>query len=228
MLDDEATLDVLARTPPDIPAFSPWLEGVIRRGRILRRRRVAGRAVLGTALVAAIGAPLLLLSGLLKGPSVPTGDGHPVKLITYSMPSEAMEPTVKIGGVVLVDTNAYRFGGAPQLGDIVLFEWHTDGQTFKLLKRVIGLPGQTVDIHRGGVVFVDGRPLVEPYLNHTRDSRAFGPILVEPGHLFVLGDNRINSNDSRFAVGPVPMTNVIGKVVGFAGPGAGGTQGPLP
>src|SRR5439155_27376687 len=88
------------------------------------------------------------------------------------------------------------------------------------------LAGQTEAIPRGSVVFVGGRPLVEPYLNRTRDSRAFGPILVEPGHLFVLGDNRINSNDSRFAVGQVPMTNVIGKVVGFAGPGAGGTPGP--
>jgi signal peptidase I len=145
-----------------------------------------------------------------------------------------MLPTIKIGDVVLIDTNAYRFGKAPATGDIVLFRWHTEGQTFELLKRVIGLPGQTVEIRRG-VVYVDGHRRFEPYLNRHRDVKDFGPFRVAPGYVFVLGDDRINSNDSRYGVGQVPFGNIIGRMVGLTNsavgairPGAGTASSPPP
>ena len=57
--------------------------------------------------------------------------------------------------------------------------------------------------------------MVEPYLNRNGDAGDYGPFPVLAGHLFVLGDDRINSNDSRYAIGQVALENVIGKVVGF-------------
>jgi signal peptidase I len=150
--------------------------------------------------------------------------GHPMKLIEYYEPSEAMDPTIRVGDVVQVDTNAYLFGRTPELGDIVLFRHRSQGQTFQLLKRVIGLPGQTIEIQRG-VVSIDGQKLVELYLNSEQDLHDYGPYVVEPGHLFVLGDNRFNSNDSRFSsIGQVALTDVIGKVVGFADSGSDATS----
>jgi signal peptidase I len=79
---------------------------------------------------------------------------------------------------------------------------------------VIGLPGDTVEI-TNGVVFVNGAPLDEPYKNGEPDTRPFGPVTVPPGMLFVLGDNRAHSGDSRFeppnGVGEVPVDDVVGK-----------------
>ena len=239
MLDDDdapgshGALRLLERTPPDTPAFTPALEVVVRRSTARRRRRLAGRSVLALALVAAVALPLLALTGLLGGSSArfAAGDGHPLKLIQYYEPSGSMDPTVRVGQTVLVDTNAYLGGRFPRTGDLIVFRWRTQGQTFELLKRVIGLPGQTVVIRRGAV-FVDGRRLDEPYLNRHRDLRDYGPFVVRPGHVFVLGDNRINSNDSRYDIGQVPMSNVMGKMVGFTNgkgiepPTAGSVQGP--
>jgi len=172
----------------------------------------------------AMAVPLLVLGGLLRGggPQRVAGEGpgrHAVKLTTYYEPSGSMEPTVKIGQTVLVDTNAYLDGRFPQTGDLVVFRWQSQGHIFQILKRVIGLPGQTIVIRRG-VVLVDQRRLGEPYLNPHRDLRDYGPFVVRPGHVFVLGDNRINSNDSRYGIGQVAITDVIGKVVGFASGGA--------
>ena len=220
MHDDDQALAVLTRTPADVPAFTGNLDGVVQRGRSRRRRRLAGRAVLAVALTIAVGAPLVWLGGHLAGSGGHARTGSvPKQLMKYVMPSGSMSPTIEVGDVVLIDMNAYRFGVAPETGDIVLFKWRTDGQTFELLKRVIGLPGQTVEIHRG-VVFIDGHRLV-PYLNRHRDLKDFGPSRIAPGFVFVLGDDRINSNDSRFAVGQVRFGNIIGKMVGLTNSAAG-------
>jgi signal peptidase I len=228
--EDAGMVRLLERTPPGVPAFSRDLDAVLRRGRTLRLRRRAGFALMGLLLATAVATPLVLLTGLVRlSTPRPLGmGGHPMKLIDYYEPSEAMAPTVRVGDVVQVDTNAYLFGQTPELGDIVLFRYRSQGQTFQLLKRVIGLPGQTIEIHRG-VVSIDGRRLYEPYLNAKQDRHDYGPYVVEPGHLFVLGDNRFNSNDSRFSsIGQVPLTEVIGKVVGFSDSGSNTTPPSAP
>lgn len=222
--DDAGMIRVLERTPTDVPAFEPDLDAVVRRGLRLRLRRRTGFAVLGLFLAVAVTAPLLLLTGLVRlSTTHPVGmGGYPTRLLDYYEPSTSMDPTIKVGDVVQVDANAYLFGRTPQLGDIVLFRVRLQGQTFQMLKRVIGLPGQTIEIDRG-VVSIDGHRLYEPYLNARLDLKDYGPYVILPGHLFVLGDDRFNSNDSRFSIGQVALSDVIGKVVGPAEPGSEAT-----
>jgi signal peptidase I len=96
-------------------------------------------------------------------------------------------------------------------GDIVVF-WYPRDETKSLIKRVIGLPGETVEI-RSGVVLVDSEPLIEPYLESTYlDFSSFGPIEVPEGAYFVLGDHRDSSNDSR-NWGAVPANKIFGKAI---------------
>lgn len=98
----------------------------------------------------------------------------------------------------------------PNREDVVVFHWPLDLQR-ELVKRVIGVPGDTVEI-RDGVVSVNGSRLQEPYLTQpgTR-SDDMAPLLIKEGHYFVLGDNRPKSNDSR-DWGLVPQENMVGKV----------------
>ncbi len=95
----------------------------------------------------------------------------------------------------------------PQRGDIVVFHI-ADREGADLVKRVVGLPGETVEL-RDGRVFIDGELLPEPYLTGFDDSNE-APLSVPAGHYYVLGDNRGVSYDSRF-MGPIPMEQIIGK-----------------
>jgi len=94
------------------------------------------------------------------------------------------------------------------------FHWFEEGLGLAkpadedFIKRVIGLPGETVE-GRGGFVYVNGKKLVEPYL--TQPTQPFAAVTVPAGKLFVMGDNRGNSLDSRFGLGFVPIDKVIGK-----------------
>ena len=113
----------------------------------------------------------------------------------------------------------------PKTGDIVVF--HCPNETFggtPLVKRIIATEGQTIDINfETGEVFVDGVLLPEPYLNETTRSRySFqGPLTIKEGHVFVMGDNRNNSSDSRDnRVGQVDTRYILGKVLFIAIPGA--------
>ncbi|MSQ14045.1 MAG: signal peptidase I [Dehalococcoidia bacterium] len=99
--------------------------------------------------------------------------------------------------------------GAPRFGDVIVF--HAPGQDSRdFVKRVIGLPGDTVAL-RNGVVYVNARPLSEPYILAIPAGQTLDPVKVPPGQLFVMGDNRPASNDSR-AWGPVAISKVIGRV----------------
>ena len=104
------------------------------------------------------------------------------------------------------DDDAYVFN-PPQRGDIVVFHI-ADREGADLVKRVVGLPGETVEL-RDGRVYVDGELLKERYLNAIDDSNE-APTLVPEDHYFVLGDNRAVSFDSR-SMGPIPQEHIIGK-----------------
>lgn len=126
---------------------------------------------------------------------------------SFVVQGSSMEPTLHNGERLLVNKFIYRFR-TPQRGEIIVFKYPYDPRR-KFIKRVIGLPGDTVQI-QGGKVILDGKPLVE---NYTLDLTygAFGPQVVPEGTLFVLGDNRNNSEDSRYPdVGFVPFKNVVG------------------
>ncbi len=129
------------------------------------------------------------------------------------IPSESMLPTIKIGDRLIIDKIFYEIKGSKdvQRGDIVVFDpppaaRSNDGIPF--IKRVIGLPGETVSVKKG-TVYINGEPLNEPYILE-EPAGDFKPYTVPGEMLFVMGDNRNRSNDSRYW-GPVPLQNIIGK-----------------
>ena len=161
-------------------------------------------------LAAAIGVVLLLQQFVVK---------------PYRIPSSSMEPTLHcarpIEGCeadrsdrVLANRLVYHLRD-PRRGDVVVFDTPPDarekcgaGGTF--VKRIVGLPGETVS-ERNGRIFIDGRPLEEPYVMPLRRDTDSGGWEVPDGHYFMMGDNRKNSCDSR-TWGAVPRADLIGTV----------------
>jgi signal peptidase I len=119
---------------------------------------------------------------------------------------QSMEPNLHTDQRLVVEKVSYRLHG-PRRGDIVVFSMPQQSEEL-LIKRVIGLPGETVEIH-DGKVYINGTLLDEPYLTQETRGR-FGPIVIPPLHVFVLGDNRSFSNDSR-AFDAVPIENILGR-----------------
>jgi signal peptidase I len=124
----------------------------------------------------------------------------------YRVVGRSMEPNLENDQYLVVNKLGYRLH-EPQRGDIVVFrDPRSDGR--KLIKRVIGLPGETVEI-RSGQVFINGQLLDEPYIasqgRYTQQSTS-----VPEDEFFVLGDNRNNSSDSH-NWGPLPSENIVGK-----------------
>lgn len=147
----------------------------------------------------------------------------------YRIPTGSMEPTLhcarpaadcqgRFSDRVIANRLAYRFGD-PERGQIVVFnaprtlqrcELGDGGSTF--VKRIVGLPGELIS-ERKGTIFVDGKRLVEPYVDPSLRGTSSGTWpRVEPGHYFVLGDNRTHSCDSR-TWGTVPRNSLIGPVM---------------
>jgi signal peptidase I len=122
--------------------------------------------------------------------------------------SISMQPTLYEGNFVIVNKLAYRLGD-PGRGDIIVFYYPPDPAQEPYIKRVIGLPGDHIRIE-AGKVFVNGSPLVEAYTVVMTNQG--GEWNVPEDSLFVLGDNRNNSSDSR-TWGMVPLENVIGKSI---------------
>jgi signal peptidase I len=120
----------------------------------------------------------------------------------------SMEPHIRSGEYVLINTFAYRIG-APHRGEIAAFH-HDGGAREVFIKRVVGLPGEHIRIDRGRV-YVDGRALDEPYVRNG-DDRSFPEVIVPPASVYVLGDNRANSEDSR-VFGPVSDDRLIGRAI---------------
>ncbi|HZN12858.1 MAG TPA: signal peptidase I [Acidimicrobiales bacterium] len=131
----------------------------------------------------------------------------------FYIPSGSMEPTLKTGDRVLVNKLSYRLHDIHR-GDVVVFKrppgvaGEADIKDF--IKRVIGLPGDTIET-RGDAVYVNGKRLKESYLPRgTRTVPSIDIKKVPPHHLWVMGDNRTNSSDSRF-FGPIEEDSVIGR-----------------
>jgi signal peptidase I len=124
----------------------------------------------------------------------------------------SMMPTLRDGERLFINQFSYRFGlGHVQRGDTVVF-WFPGDTSKSYIKRVIGLPGDTIRI-RDGYVLVNGKKLAENYVpSQYRDDQSLGSITVPPDDYFVLGDHRNASNDSR-AWGFVPRNYIYGKAV---------------
>jgi signal peptidase I len=126
------------------------------------------------------------------------------------MPSGSMEPTVRVQDRFVVDKVSFRLTGIRH-GDIIEFDSPLQPGTL-MLKRVIGLPGDTIEC-RAGRVFRDGAALDEPYLETAAGTGDCGaPVLVPAGELFVLGDHRLVSQDSR-QLGTIPQDAVDGRLL---------------
>jgi signal peptidase I len=150
---------------------------------------------------------------------------------SFYIPSGSMLPTLQIGDRIIVDKLSYRFHD-PSRGDIVVFarppledQAYTD-----LVKRVVGLPGETISSH-DGAVYIDGKPLRESWLPAGAQSYTGaldggdahpefdlpGPVKIPPDEYYVMGDNRRNSEDSRF-FGPIPKSLIVGRAVAVVWP----------
>jgi signal peptidase I len=150
----------------------------------------------------------------------------------FYIPSGSMEPQLQVNDRIVVSKLSYRLHD-PRRGDIVVFDEPGDGagddsllparivrtivqsiglappSTDEYIKRVVALPGERVEGHAGKVL-VDGLELVEPYLPDGTTTSDFPAVVVPPETVFVLGDNRGNSADSRI-FGPVPESTVVGR-----------------
>jgi len=118
---------------------------------------------------------------------------------------QSMEPNLHTAQRVVVEKVTYRFLHGPRRGDIVVID--LPEQTEMLIKRVVGLPGETIEV-RGGEVYIEGERLEEPWMVKPGGGN-YGPQTIPPLHVFVIGDNRGASNDSR-NFGPVPIEHVVG------------------
>lgn len=170
-----------------------------------RRRRPQGRFAFPIRLVVLLAVTALLALGLRAFVVEP-----------FWIPSESMEPTLHgCAGCdndrLLVDRLSYHLH-AVHRGDVVVFHRPPgiDAAEKVLIKRVIGLPGETVSGH-GGKVWIGSRPLEESYVNAACHGTAdFSPVTVPPDRYFVMGDNRCDSTDSR-VFGPIPRSSIIGR-----------------
>ncbi len=130
----------------------------------------------------------------------------------FKIPSGSMLPTLLVGDHLLVNKFIYRFRD-PRRGDIVVFKFPQDRKT-DFIKRVVAVEGEKVEL-KDRKVYIDGRPIDEPYAfyeNPASLDAEYGPTVVPPGKVFVMGDNRDNSYDSRFW-GPVDRKDVVGKAM---------------
>ncbi len=184
-------------------------------GLVTARRRGAFWKELPVLVVVALGVAVLIKTFLVQA---------------FYIPSASMEPTLLPGDRVLVNKLAYRVG-EPSRGDVVVFDSPFDvdapesipralarnvaealgigSPASDFIKRVVAVPGDTVEIHEGHV-FVNGERLEEGYIQEESFLGEYKAVEVPPGHVFVMGDNRNHSQDSR-VFGPVAIDQVVGE-----------------
>ncbi|MCL6519770.1 MAG: signal peptidase I [Armatimonadetes bacterium] len=138
---------------------------------------------------------------------------RPFIIQAFFIPSGSMEPTLLVHDHILVNKFIYRFK-EPQRGDIIVFKAPenatTDGVERDYIKRLIGLPGDVIEV-RNGILYRNGKPVREPYIKEPMDYE-MPPFKVPKGMLFVMGDNRNDSNDSH-RWGPLDRNRVLGKAL---------------
>lgn len=127
----------------------------------------------------------------------------------FFIPSGSMEPTLTIGDRIIVNKIIYRFS-EPKRGDIVVFKYPVNPKR-DFIKRLIGLPGETVEIKNSNV-YINGKIIKQPWLPANLEYPDFGPVKIPQGNYFMMGDNRNNSEDSRYW-GNLPQKNIIGKAM---------------
>ncbi len=131
---------------------------------------------------------------------------------SFYIPSGSMLPTLHINDFILVNEMIYEFSD-PVRGDIVVFHPPADPNATQmdktdLIKRVVGLAHDKIEI-RDGVLVLNDQPQSEPYIKEPV-FKNFGPLTVEEGEVFVMGDNRNDSKDSRY-IGAIPLENLVGR-----------------
>jgi len=119
----------------------------------------------------------------------------------------SMRPNLTYNQRVIVEKITYSFIHDPRRGDVVIIDM--PGEKVLLVKRAVALPGETVAV-QNGQVYLDGQPLEEPWAIR-QGGPDYPPTRVPPHHVFVLGDNRKDSRDSR-CFGPVPVDRIAGRV----------------
>ena len=176
-----------------------WKDGSPKRRREVRWERQRKKRRAGfTELWLTILVAFALVFGFVR----------PFVLEAFRIPSESMVPTLEVGDRVFVNKFIYRFT-EPERGDIVVFESVSGGEE-DLIKRIVGVAGDEIEV-RSGTLLVNGEPQNEPYLNRQiPDDSFFGPSRLSEGEVFVMGDNRANSADSR-VFGPLPVENIEGE-----------------
>src|SRR5436305_5498108 len=176
---------------PDEPAAPPPASGKAPRKVSGLRNAVEWVAIIAGALVVAFVVKTFLVQA-------------------FYIPSGSMLPTLQEQDRVLVNKLSYDLHDVHR-GDIVVFKGpeQAQGQVKDLIKRVIGLPGDTVEAH-DGAVYVNGQALNEPYLGPGITTGPLEPQHIAPHHYWVMGDNRGNSKDSRF-FGAIDKSLIIGR-----------------
>ena len=173
---------------------SPKRRREVRWERRRKKRRAGFTELCLTILVA-----FVLVFGVVR----------PFVLEAFRIPSESMVPTLEVGDRVLANKFIYRLT-EPERGDVVVFESVGEGDDQKLIKRVVGVAGDEIEV-RNGTLLVSGEEQEEPYLNENLPfTGSYEPTEVPEGHVFVMGDNRGNSADSR-VFGPLPVENIEGE-----------------
>ena len=130
---------------------------------------------------------------------------------SFYIPSESMVPTLLVNDYILVNRFVYNFA-SPSRGEIIVFHppHLPDQEGTDFIKRVVAVENDVIEI-ANGVLYLNGLPQKEPYIKEAMLAD-FPPYRIPPGHVFVMGDNRNNSDDSRYW-GPLPLKNVVGKAV---------------
>jgi len=155
-------------------------------GFLWRALRKVGRTALPAALISLFINVFVVQAMVVHGPS--------------------MRPNLTYNQRVIVEKMTYSFIHSPHRGDVVIVGIPGEGEL--LIKRVVALPGETVAVH-DGQVFINGQPLEESWATR-QGGMEYPPTPVPAGHVFVLGDNRAESRDSRF-FGPVPVERIGGQ-----------------